>query len=379
MANQEYVLIIKQGLEAWNQWRHENPEIRPDLSNSDLQGINLVGRLIRNKPLEPYYRHVIDLRDVILNGANLSRAHLRYADLRGASLSKANLRSAGLIDAKLSHTCFENADLSGAALNYADLTNANLRNAILLRTFLDGARLIGASLIGADLTRASLIVTNLSYARLAHTNLEKATLIDCDIYGISVWNVKLEGAEQSMLRIKAPDQPTITVDNLEVAQFINLLVHNERIRHIIDTITSKVVLILGRFTDERLELLKSIREELRKHDYSPVLFDFDKPASRDITETVSTLAHMSRFVIADITEAKSIPQELQAIVPDLPSVPVQPILLESDYEYGMFEHFKKYPWVLGVHLYSSNEDLLKQLEEKVIVPAEKKARELTGR
>ena len=38
-----------------------------------------------------------------------------------------------------------------------------------------------------------------------------------------------------------------------------LLLNNEEIRHVIDTITSKVVLILGRFMPERKAILDAIR------------------------------------------------------------------------------------------------------------------------
>jgi len=159
--------------------------------------------------------------------------------------------------------------------------------------------------IAADLSEA-----NLTSAILVDTNLENANISGCFIYGISAWNVSLKNTAQANLIVTCPDDPTITVDNLEVAQFIYLLLNNNKIRNVIDTITSKVVLILGRFTPERKAVLDALRDELRKQNYTPVLFDFEKPSSRNITETVRTLAHFSRFILADITDPSSIPQEL---------------------------------------------------------------------
>jgi len=178
------------------------------------------------------------------------------------------------------------------------------------------------------------------------------------------------------LVITPDNEATITVDNLKVAQFIYLLLNNEEIREVIDTITSKVVLILGRFTPERKAILDALREALRMQNYSPIVFDFEIPGSRDITETVSLLARMARFVIADLTDAKSIPQELSMIIPDLPSVPVQPLLQTAEKAYSMFEHFRRYPWVLKDYYYTSVDDLQPALKEHIIDPAEQKVQEL---
>ena len=240
------------------------------------------------------------------------------------------------------------------------------------------ANLNGAGLKGANFASASLDKADLSNSVLIRTNLEGANLTGCRIYGISAWNVNLVDAQQSDLVITDEDEPMITVDNLEVAQFIYLLLHNESIRGIIDTITAKAVLILGRFTPERKAVRDAMRDELRQRNYLPIVFDFEKPASRDLTEIISTLAHMTRFIIADLTEAKSIPQELQQIVPDLPSVPVQPLLQMSAKEYGMFPDFKNYPWVLETYRYKSVKEVISALPEKVIAPAELKANELLG-
>jgi len=153
----------------------------------------------------------------------------------------------------------------------------------------------------------------------------------------------------------------------------------ETIIDFVNEATSKVVLILGRFTPERKAVLDAVKNELSKYNYAPIIFDFEKPLNRDITETIATLAHLARFVIADITDAKSIPQVLLTIVPNLPSVPVLPLILSSQHEYGMFEHFTRFPWVLPVYRYIDEESLIHSLKADVINPVEQKAQELEKR
>jgi hypothetical protein len=41
MANGKHVAVLKKGVEAWNAWRDENPDIRPNLSDADLREANL--------------------------------------------------------------------------------------------------------------------------------------------------------------------------------------------------------------------------------------------------------------------------------------------------------------------------------------------------
>jgi hypothetical protein len=72
-------------------------------------------------------------------------------------------------------------------------------------------------------------------------------------------------------------------------------------------------------------VLERLREELRKRDYVPIVFNFNKPETKDFRETVRLLADLSKFVIADITNPKSSPLRAQATVPEI-MVPLQPIV-----------------------------------------------------
>jgi Pentapeptide repeats (8 copies) len=348
MANDEHVAILKKGVDAWNAWRDENPGVRPDLVEVDLTKTDLSGA---------------DLSATDLSGANFSEAKLIRANLSGANLRQANLMEANLTGANLSGAFLFAAflirtNLSGADLTHALLSGSNLSRANLSGAYLMGAFLHGSTLIDADLTDADLT--------------------GCRVFGASAWGLKLERTKQQNLVITKGGESEITVDNIEVAQFIYLLLHNQKIRDVIDTITSKAVLILGRFTDQRKAVLDALREELRKRNYLPILFDFSVPATRDITETVSLLARMARFIIADLTDPSSIPKELEAIVPSL-AVPVQPLLEGASRPYAMFKDYWKYEWVLPVYRYEGLEPLLATLAEKVIAPAEGKVKALQER
>jgi hypothetical protein len=297
----EQLDLLGQGVEIWNQWREEHPEIMPSLFEANLDTCNLSG--------------------ANFSGAYLVGAYLRGANLRGANLSRAYL---------------SRADLWGT-----DLSNANLS--------------------GADLTGATLIGTNLS----------GATLVNCSIYGIAAWGIRLDGTRQENLLITNYGEPAITVDNLEVAQFIYLLLNHKKLRDVFNTVTERGVLLLGRFGGGGLEVLQAIAAKLREENYLPIIFDFERPQDRNYTETVKTLAGLARFIIADLS-GPSVPQELYATVPHF-KIPFIPIIEASRKTYSMAVDIFEYPWVVRPPVtFTTTEELLEQLPAKVIAPAEEK-------
>jgi uncharacterized protein YjbI with pentapeptide repeats len=411
MANEEHVALLRHGVNDWNKWRRENPSVHPDLTGATLPGINLAkadldraslaAADLSEANLNRAHLHDANLTDTNLSGANLENADLFNACLKRARLIGANLCYASINETDLSEANLTRANLNGAIVSKANLADADLteatiiettlRQAILLRAKLTEARLTrsdlsGANLIKADLRVANLIETNLrgadlseadlSAANLVRADLTGANLTGCRVYGISAWELKLQETKQENLVITARGEPSVTVDNVEVAQFIYLLLNNQKVRQVLDTITSKVVLILGRFTEERKAVLDRLREELRKRDLTPVLFDFEPSSNSDITDTVTLLARMARFVIADLTDPRSVQQELTLIAPQV-MVAIRPIILAGQQPWSMFGDLRRRSrGLLPVHEYRDIDDLTQGLHRHIIAPAEAKRLEL---
>lgn len=143
---------------------------------------------------------------------------------------------------------------------------------------------------------------------------------------------------------------------------------------IMSELSKRRVLILGRFTGRRLKVLEAIKAYLEKHSnrYIPELFTFRKPDSRDLVEAIIGFASLSRFVIADLSEPKSIQSELEAIVPHFQSVPVVPVINQTGKEYATFSSVQRRENVVKPTVrYRDIDDLMKKLEEQVVPLAEK--------
>ena len=123
----EHYNKLKEGVDAWNAWRKDNPDVFPNLERANLWAANL--------------------ERANLQGANLREADLRGANLQKAFLSGANLEKANLYGANLEEAILYRANLREANLWAADLQKANLEEANLQKANLQGANLQGARLM----------------------------------------------------------------------------------------------------------------------------------------------------------------------------------------------------------------------------------------
>lgn len=404
--------------DEWNQYRAERPEYRPDVSGKDLRGRNFSGFDLSHlvavgtrftdcefveANLESMTANDADMSECNLTRCNLSRSQLtgvdlRFSNLNGAQLfnsilERARLQKVSLIGADCHKCDMSRADLRKSNLTSADFQGVNLFDADVHRSTLDkanfsraqleraqlracsirGANFSDAYMKGVDARQAKFTGSNLLRADLRYAILAKADLSECHleevrIFGAAIWNTSTDRAEQFNINISNLKEPSIYVDRIEAAQFVHLIIKNENLRHLVNVASSKLVLLLGRFSGGGRETLNALRVGLAERGYISVIFDFEKPDSRSLTEMVAAIAHLSSFIIAEVSDPHSIPHELMRIVPHLPSVPVKPIRSAKKGSYALFEDLYQWSSVLPLTVYESSDKLVEELDEGILAP-----------
>jgi uncharacterized protein YjbI with pentapeptide repeats len=430
MSCEDFLNLLKQGKEVWNNFKKTFPRNLPiiihdfDFSNTDFSYFNFLGVNFNNCNFSNTRFYNSSLNTCVFNRVNFTNAHIgdsgctdinftdskmqdvylsgnfkgsvfRNVDLTAANIAcdcintdffNANLYGATIKSTNFSQSKFQSSDLSkvkGGRNSFAntELVNTKFEEAYLPFSDFSGANLSNANFTNSFLSNCIFYQVNFSNAIISNSFLQRCVIVEgnvsgcviinCFIYGLSAWGLKGVFKEQSGLVITPKNRGAqITVDNLDMAQFIFLLLDNKNIRNVIDTVTSKTVLILGRFTPERKEVLDTLRIELSKYNYVPVLFDFENSANQTLLETVITLAGMARFIIADITIATMVREELRTIIEKYPSKPIKPILLETEKSYVTFpEILNSFKSVLSIYSYKDKQDIILNIE-KLINPIE---------
>jgi uncharacterized protein YjbI with pentapeptide repeats len=132
MNPEHFARLKEEDTRAWNFWRAQNPDIRPDLSQADLTRKFLPG---------------INFSNTDLSGASLCGTYLVEADLRAANLASANLghltlwrqttdletgKNAGNLHFTEHGPNFTSADLTHASLIHARLVLLGHKKNILM-------------------------------------------------------------------------------------------------------------------------------------------------------------------------------------------------------------------------------------------------------
>ena len=327
----QHLKELSKGRASWNRWRRKNPDIKPVLADQDL-------RKVKIKEGDGTFASY-DFSYTNLCQARMQRLHFEHANFHQANLAKANLSGAHLEEANFCRT---------------DMYETNFQKAHLGRANLQGVQMVRTKLAGADLT-------------------------ECFVYGLSAWDLdfgepqKQRGNKEkqelivryrpSFARQSSLDEKEVHVEGVDLAAFMYLTLNNRNISRIIEAAGRKWVLLLGRFTDGK-SVLEDIAKSLKERHLIPIIFDFPPPEQRDLIETVMLLAGMSACVIVEITNPRSTPLELQAIVSNY-GVPIIPIMRRGTKEFAMFSGLRKFPWVHDPIAYTHKRKLIESLHQVI--------------
>lgn len=149
MANTEHLSLVRGGVDCLNEWMTNNPDVRLNLAQTDLAGVdfsgmNLIGADMRRSHVARCVFNNAQLDSVQFTGADLSHSHffgssLKFANFESAKLSFASFFACDIRDARL-----DSSNLSGTRIQLCHLQGSSFRGALCGGTVLSDIDLSGA-------------------------------------------------------------------------------------------------------------------------------------------------------------------------------------------------------------------------------------------
>jgi hypothetical protein len=183
MANELHYSILKSGVEAWNKWRAENPDVKhPDLSWVDL-----------------------------------SRQNLMWANLEGCDLSWSKMNRVNLVLANL-----KNADLTGAELKKCNFSNANIENTVFLRAELTGSYFYRTNGIAARFVEAKMNNVVVSDSDFSQSDFTKASLNGTVFTNVKLQDVQFENTVLIGVKFEEKDEHGVDPGIVKTAKRVTI-------------------------------------------------------------------------------------------------------------------------------------------------------------
>jgi hypothetical protein len=346
--NAEVIAVLKKAAaenkHVWNNWKEAVDPGKYRLSGVDFSTLNTPG-LPGYDFLNCTFEDCI-FDNIVLFNCDFEHARFERCTFTSSVRSNGNFRSSEFENCTFTETNFINADFRGATFRWVVMENVNFR-----------------------------------FACLSDCKFYDSKIIGCKIYGASIWDIDAVRTEQRDLLIPNRKEngkwtgETITIDDIQLGNVIFLLLDNANYRKMFNESKKKSVLILGRFGKNLEQTINPLKNELRKRNLSPIVFDFDKPNALDLMEAIVLLAFMSKFIIADLSDATSVIGELQAILSSQ-MLPVLPIIRRSSTLFSTYAFTNKFIWIAQPLIYDEIQQVIEKFDSVIIKTAEELDREI---
>jgi len=351
-------------------WRTEKGEKIKEKIIENSRGVKWE-KFLRDFPYSHEVKNNRDLRYINLSFEKFEKIRFKYfekGELLGPDFSYADLTGADFLSADLMYSDFEGSIIKDTEFHSSLLMASNFKNSIINKSSFFGANIWASNFNSAIIRDSDFYGCNLS-----NVDLSNAEISNCYIYGISAWGIKrndLTKTSNLIITSMYSESAKITVDDIELAQFISLVMDNKKISNLINSMRTKSVLILGSFDNKTKLVLDRIKEVIPNYNLIPIVFDFIPSEKQDLIETVKTIALLSSFVIVDLSIPAGQLHELASIVRDT-YIPFATIANEDSKQTIMLNEFKHQYWFRSdkfIYSLETYKEQIPSLLENEIIP-----------
>ena len=192
-----WLKLLLEGREKWNEWRSEHPQDVPELSGARItyefhrSGITPEGHPVDLSGFDLRYAKMraADFRVTTLDDANLSGADLRCSNFEATEARRTDFRGTDLRRCHIFLGKFMEADFSAAKSDLIDMSHIDLRRTKFSGSNLDGAKMVACDLTDAKFRETTFAGTEMDLSVFIRTEFVKADICRARLFAPRMYDL----------------------------------------------------------------------------------------------------------------------------------------------------------------------------------------------